>query len=148
MDEEREEAGSVTIASKTIEHPDEILTAAWLEGTLDQESRDAFEAHLAECGSCRDGVVLLRSLDPAPHEKAPPELVSKALESARSAETRESWRGQAVASLAAGFVMAAALWLWFSTTTPPSGREIVAYRGSGAARFAPISPAAGARVAG
>lgn len=62
-------------------HPDEILTAAYLDGGLAPAARDSVEAHLASCDPCRAGVTLLRSGGGPATEDAdqvPSELLVKA----------------------------------------------------------------------
>jgi hypothetical protein len=129
------------------EHPDEILTAAYIDGSLAPEIRDAVESHLAECRSCRAGVVLLRSPDSSLDERVPAEIVSEAIAASRIEEPEEPWTYRLITALAAAIVIAAALGLWFSTTTPPSAREVVAYRGTESSPFGVLSPAPGSRVA-
>jgi len=61
-------------------HPDEVVTASYLDGTLAGSERDRFEAHLAGCDLCRAGVTLLRS---APEES--PAVTVEALQRAGAA---------------------------------------------------------------
>lgn len=88
------------------EHPDDILTAAYLDGTLDPPSRDRFEAHLAQCDRCRGGVTLLRSVEGDP-SAVPAEMIRRA----RSASGRSAGipRGGWLLGLAASLALIAAI---------------------------------------
>lgn len=98
------------------EHPDAVLTAAYLDGTLPRKERDDLEAHLAVCDECRAGVALLRFRDEDRIETADPEMLrrAQALASASAALARTGSRRRLVlrASLAAGLLAAAGLALW------------------------------------
>lgn len=124
------------------EHPDDILTAAYLDGTLDPRSRDRFEAHLAQCDLCRDGVTLLRSTGEDLPE-VPAELMSRA----RGAAVRGGRlpRGGWLVGLAASLLLVAAV--GFGVLRLGSGgREAPSPVRGGAPALTRLSPSAGAAV--
>lgn len=118
------------------EHPDDILTAAYLEGTLEGSARDTFESHLAACAQCRDGVTLLAGVPESP--SAPREMIEKA-----RARQGSMMRIGLPAALAAGLLIAVAAGLW------PRGPEAPApgvERGADPSSLSAVAPAAGARL--
>ncbi|MBI3450248.1 MAG: zf-HC2 domain-containing protein [Acidobacteria bacterium] len=130
------------------EHPDELVTAAYLDGTLEAGARDGVEAHLAECGECRSGVVLLRGAASSAPQAVPAEWIRSARAPRGAAGTSteppaESFTSRLVSALAAGVVIAVAMGMWFTTTTVPSTSRITGYRGASGGAFEGMRPAAG-----
>lgn len=87
-----------------LEHPDDALTASYLDGNLQGESRDRFEAHLAQCQVCRDGVVLLRST-----EVEEPEVPEQLMRRARAARNRSPGAPRWLLGMAASLLLMAAI---------------------------------------
>ena len=85
-------------------HPDDLVTAAYLDGTLAAESRDRFEAHLAECDMCRAGVTLLRSAQ-SDETSVPLAAVRRAAAVGRSRQPRS----RLLLALAASVILVGAL---------------------------------------
>ena len=87
------------------EHPDEMVTASYLEGSLAGPERDRFEAHLATCDLCRDGVTLLRS-----GEGDGPAVPAEALRRAGVSQ-RGGWspRGRLLLGVAASLLLISAV---------------------------------------
>lgn len=97
------------------DHPDPILTAAYLDGTLPPEALDALESHLAACDACRAGVVLLRLRDEGVDDVTPPEMLRRARALANGAVAPKHSGARRFAlpvSLAAGLLAAAGLAFW------------------------------------
>ena len=87
-------------------HPDDVVTAAYLDGTLADSDRDRFEAHLASCPSCRAGVAVLATAG-ASVEKAPVAWIERARGGAPPVSTRAHQPLRIAAGLlAAGVVLA------------------------------------------
>src|SRR5262249_47533790 len=68
------------------DHPGETLAAAYVDGTLDPESRAAVGSHPASCASCRAGVGLLISAVDREGSPASFEIVTPAPDSVLRAE--------------------------------------------------------------
>ncbi len=86
-------------------HPDELTTAAYLDGTLGDEAAGEFERHLARCADCRAGVTELRMTDAG--EPVPPELLAMGKAQAASRRvpsTRVVLGGAAAAVLVAALI--------------------------------------------
>jgi putative zinc finger protein len=98
------------------EHPEAIVTAAYLDGTLTPSARDALEAHLAACDECRAGVALLRLRGVGGTEDVPPEMLRRAralaTEPAASSSAGARRRYALPAGLAAGLLAVAGLAFW------------------------------------
>jgi hypothetical protein len=122
------------------EHPDDVLTASYLDGSLDPQSRDRFEAHLSQCDLCRDGVTLLRSAG-----DAAPEVPAELLRRARGAPARRGGfpRGGWLLGLAASLLVVVALAVLRFGSNAPEGPSPV--RGEAPA-FTGLSPSNGAQV--
>jgi anti-sigma factor RsiW len=118
-------------------HPDETLTAAYLDGTLPEGKRDRFEEHLAACDPCRAGVALLARPS---HQEPPLEMVERAR---RGRMVRSRSHRPALLAAAAMVAVAGALWLrgaLIPSAPPPPGA-----RGP-ESELSPVSPPAGAVV--
>lgn len=131
------------------DHPDEILTASYLEGNLEGSARDTFESHLAACADCRDGVTLLAG--GAESQPAPREMIEKArafeggTRASRPAMKNEGsmMRIGLPAALAAGLLIAlAAAWWPRGPEAPAPGVE----RSAEPSSLRAIAPAAGAQL--
>ncbi|MGH9867120.1 MAG: zf-HC2 domain-containing protein [Candidatus Polarisedimenticolia bacterium] len=76
-------------------HPDDVITAAYLEGTLSPAERSRVEAHLADCSPCRAGVILLAgSMEenpPVPREMRERALAVPAREPATASASGRWW---------------------------------------------------------
>ena len=104
--------------------------AGYALGSLSDDQRSAFEAHLADCDSCRkelDDLVpvadLLASADPGPVEPPPPELAARTLlaveraatpraarrPSGRAFRPQRRWLSPALAALCLGAIASVAL---------------------------------------
>jgi anti-sigma factor RsiW len=129
-------------------HPDEILTAAYLDGVLAAPLRDEIEAHLASCDRCRSGIALLKASAREPSSPPPDEILDRARALAARPEDEEPWTSKAVSALAAAVVVGAGLALWFTGTTFPSGRPLSAYRAAAPAAIRALSPGPNARPSG
>jgi putative zinc finger protein len=110
------------------DHPDAIATAAYLDGTLPDVTRDDFEAHLAACDECRAGVAILRLGSEDDAEAVPPEILRRARSlSNASVPSRPRRRAALPAGIAAGLLAATglALWMagWVGHRVPPTGRS-------------------------
>jgi len=123
-------------------HPDEIETAAYLDGTLRAEARDRVEAHLAVCGDCRAGVSLLVSDDPGVAEPPPREMLARAIAGTTRPERSFAWLPGSAAAAAAILILAA-IGLWIRSS-PPSARAPVV-RGEPGVLMA-LAPVSGAVV--
>lgn len=88
------------------EHPDEWVTASYLEGNLAGPERERFEAHLASCDLCRDGVTLLRSAEDD-GAAVPPEALRRAR--AVSAPSGGSSRNRLLLGVAASLLIISAV---------------------------------------
>jgi len=118
------------------------LVAAYALGALDDDERQAFDAHLEGCERCRDEAVALAeaasALAYAPEGPAPPEaLRGRLLEAARAERgakvipfprfRRPAW----IASVAAAACLAIGLGLWatIGTSNSPGRAQTVALKG-------------------
>jgi len=139
-------------------HPDEMVTASYLDGSLTARARDEVEAHLAECDTCRAGVTLLGSL---PSEESVPHGMmarARALGDAGDAVVPGArFRSPAMAwatAAAALIVLAAASMTWMTwmpraLVGAESGAAAPVYRGTpdaAGSAFGAVSPARGAVV--
>jgi len=123
-------------------HPDELTTAAYLDGALAEAERERFEAHLAACDPCRAGIVALRVGDDEPGA-APPEWVARAREVApRAAQVSSRIIGWAAA--AAAILIAGGLAL--RAPAPPASAPT--FRSDPEPSLSPLHPAANSRVEG
>ncbi len=123
-------------------HPDDILTAAYLDGTLPPEAKDRFELHLAECGGCRAGVSLLAGAEAETAIDAPREMLNRALAGAADGAGRRTWAPRAAAVAAAAILLVAGgLWVRSTLESPAARVE----RGGTSAMEA-LSPLPGAVV--
>jgi hypothetical protein len=131
--------------SETV-HPDELTTAAYLDGALGRPERESFESHLADCGACRAGLVLLRSARADAEEQPPAELLAKAREAGRSKKHLPPLaRPGSLAAVAAGLLILV-LAAWLMVGRLHLGGESP-YREEQAAQFESLSPRAGNSVA-
>ena len=123
-------------------HPDDILTAAYLDGTLDPPSRDRFEAHLAQCDRCRDGVTLLRSA-----EGEVPAVPAEMVRRARSASGRLTSirRGGWLLGMAASLALVAAITAGILRLGSGVRESASPVRGA-AAVFTGLSPSGGGAI--
>ena len=127
------------------EHPDEISTAAYLDGELAGASRERLEAHLALCARCRAGMSML-ALERAPGGTTPAaEDLARFREAALAGTpARNPWSRARVALLAAAalvlFSSGLALWL----RDPDPSRSVFLERGGPSAGLAALAPARGA----
>lgn len=123
-------------------HPDDILTAAYLDGSLAPPERDRFEAHLALCESCRDGLTLLRSVE-GQGPAVPAEMLSRARSASLSRRRipRSGWLLGMAASLALIAAITAGV-LRLGSGPREAGNPV---RG-GAADFTALSPSGGAPI--
>jgi putative zinc finger protein len=126
-------------------HPDEVLMASYLDGSLGKPQREDFESHLSVCDSCRGAVVALRAMPSLPPEAVPREFLDAAL----SQRPRGSLPG---ASILPRFAAATALllvvvlgWIWVRRH-PEGGDAGFRMRGGEASRFHGLSPEAGTVV--
>jgi hypothetical protein len=141
---ERAGGGAQPIGS----HPDETVTAAYLDGTLPEGGRDRFEAHLAACDPCRAGVALLpRPGIAGSYEEPPPEMVERARRGAAAVPGAGTVRGRSLRPglLAAAAVVAVAGGLWLRGALAPSAPPPPVERGPESA-LRPVYPPAGAVV--
>jgi len=107
-----------------VTHPEEMVTAAYLDGTLPLDAREDFEAHLAACGPCRAGVSLLARRDDE-QDRPPREMIEKARTEEAVVVLRPRTGGSGIrvpATLAAAAIVAVAIGLWLRgswTLAPP-----------------------------
>lgn len=123
-------------------HPAAMLTAAYLDETLDPQGVERFERHLARCATCRAGVVALKNL-PTEGEAVPEPWLAKARASTR--KPRSIW--VATGALAAVVVIAVLVGLLAGKGARPFETERV-YRAAGSEAIEALEPARGARVSG
>jgi hypothetical protein len=123
-------------------HPDDILTAAYLDGGLAPPDRDRFEAHLAQCEHCRDGVTLLRSVE-GEGPAVPAELVrrARAASGVRTGFGRRGW----LLGMAASVALIAAITAGV-LRLGPGGRETGSPVRGDAAVFTGLSPSGGGAI--
>lgn len=129
------------------QHPDEVVTASYLENRLAAPLRDQVETHLASCDQCRASVLLLRGAmqegDPAP-----PEFLQRALDLSSATSNAPSstlaWR-KFLLPIAATVVVAVGLGAWWLSTRDQSPPHELTRSGA-AAGFTGLAPAAGASV--
>jgi anti-sigma factor RsiW len=128
-------------------HPDEVVIASYLDGTLPGAARDGLEAHLAGCDACRRGVAQLAFADPAGTEAVPADLLARARQAPAappraSGGSRAGWALAAAAAivLVAGGAMALRT---LAPGSPPAPVE----RGAGTTSLRTIQPAAGSSIA-
>jgi len=126
-------------------HPDELLTAAYLQGTLASGEQEAFEAHLADCDSCRAGVALLRWPGAAGGEAVPAELIGRGKSLRPESAQPRRWSLPIAAGLAASLLIVAGLAVWMLRAAPP-GRPPDIYRGDAGSAFTWLEPSAGSQV--
>lgn len=123
-------------------HPDELTTAAYLDGALLEPERDGFEEHLVHCEECRAGVVVL-SVSGEDAATAPPEWVAQARSvSDRGAPRAAGLAGWALAA-AAVIVLTGALAL----LVPSVRSTLPTFRSEPGTVLEPLNPTAGSRVA-
>ena len=123
-------------------HPDDVITAAYLDGALVESERERFESHLADCDVCRAGVVLLRVGDEEP-AAAPAEWVARARDAApRTSRSYARPLGWAAAAAAAILLVGG-----LALRVPPTPAPSPAFRSEGETALAPLHPAAGSHVA-
>jgi hypothetical protein len=101
-------------------HPEELL-AGYVDGSLSDQDREAVEAHLSTCATCREEVQLARSATGAlralPHETAPQGFTEKMLEAAKengAGPTSDvKWaKGYRILGLAVAAAIVALLVVW------------------------------------
>jgi hypothetical protein len=119
-------------------HPDEMLAAAWLDGTLPPDRRDVMEAHLAGCAECRLSLTALAMESGA--AAAPPAAL---LDRARD-HTPAALRRAGLAAAAALLLILAGGW-WLAQR--PAGSPDPIYRGHADGLFKDLVPAPGATLA-
>jgi hypothetical protein len=129
------------------EHPDDVVTASYLEGSLGGEARDRVEAHLALCADCRAGLALL-ALDRQPGQEpvSSDELAAfreaaKAPPRGRKARRARRWL------LAAAAVAVAAIGVTWWLAPPGSRVPSLVERDGGAGPLHAVYPVAGSVVA-
>lgn len=126
-------------------HPDDVVTAAYLDGALTDSDRDRFEAHLAACPSCRDGVALLATAE-APVEKLPAAWIERARGGSPTVSTSARRpRRFAVGLLAAGIVLAVGGGLALRLLAP-AGQHPPIERGAVASGLRALEPHGGATL--
>ena len=114
-----------------MDHPDEQVTASYLDGMLPPAARDRFEAHLSRCGHCREGLTLLAPLVAGMNaagvrgEPVPSEFIDDALAQTAPA----SGRFRLMAAAAVVFMVAISAGSWWVRQTPGSDPAI--YREAG-----------------
>src|SRR5262245_1655800 len=91
---------------------------AWHDGSLDAETRDAVDAHLASCADCQAAVGDVARLDAdlrrafAPRRDAATAVADRVLANLAPVTPRTNWTRSAmlaVAAAAAGFLLAVAI---------------------------------------
>jgi hypothetical protein len=122
-------------------HPDEVTTAAYLDGALVERERDRFESHLAGCDVCREGVVLLRVGDDEP-AAAPAEWVARA----RAVGSRTSHSTPRIPAWAAAAAAAILLAGALALHVPAPSAASRTFRSEPEPALAPLYPATGSRV--
>lgn len=133
----------VRVRSRSSRHPDERVTAAYLDGTLDPDAMERIERHLAQCPECRAGMVALKSVSMG--ETVPPEWVALAKDLKGSRAGLPSRRVATVAAAAALVLCALALGLQIGRRSqPPADR----YRAAPSDGFEALAPAPCAIVEG
>jgi len=117
-------------------HPDDTVTASYLDGTLEGQSLERFESHLAECDLCRDGIALLRSAEGGA-QQVPPEFLRRA----RTSPPRRGWmpRGRLLLGVAASFLLIAAITAGVLRLGSPERQAPSPVRGS-SPTFTELSP--------
>ncbi len=129
------------------EHPDDVVTASYVEGNLGGEARDRVEAHLARCASCRAGIALLALDRESGENRVPPEELA-AFRSAALAPPRERRTRRAPPwLLAVAAVAVAAIGLTFWIAQPGTRDTGLVERDGGSAPLRALSPASGSVVA-
>ena len=135
--------GTGLSARPLTQHPDEVLTASYLDGGLEGAERDRFEAHLAECRTCRAGVALLRSRLAGVNLQVPKEFLARGK---KVTVRRKLLQIPSLLGMAASLLLVAGALTWVARrstshpTTPPP------FRGGQSDRFSSLSPAAGISV--
>jgi hypothetical protein len=123
-------------------HPDEVTTAAYLDGALVERERDRFESHLAGCDACREGVVSLRVGDDEAGS-APAVWVARARAvppcTIYSTARIPAWAAAAAATI----LLAGALAL----RVPAPAAASRTFRSEPEPAIAPLYPSSGSRVA-
>jgi anti-sigma factor RsiW len=61
-----------------MDHPSELVLAAYLDGTLDPEATDRSDRHVAQCVQCRTLVRNARERTGATEVPVPPDLLVRA----------------------------------------------------------------------
>jgi predicted anti-sigma-YlaC factor YlaD len=150
-------------AARLLDHPSEVVTAAYLEGTLDPETTERVERHLASCMPCRSLVRDARAVAGAPEAAVPAELLARAREMAGSgtgstARTVDAARSSARWIFAGGVATAAIIVVAIVLIARPApdrrgGLAVetgeaggTRYRASDQGALAPLAPAPGARI--
>jgi len=123
-------------------HPDELTTAAYLDGALLEPERDRFEAHLVGCDACRDGIVVLR-LGDDDAATAPPEWVARA----RFVPDRGSRRAGRLPGWALAAAAATVLAGGLALLAPPLRSALPIFRSGKGSVLAPLEPTPGSRIA-
>lgn len=124
-------------------HPDEVVTASYLDGTLGGEALHRVEAHFARCEECRAGLALLAlergaGAEPvAPSDAIAFRNAALAPPPARTTRSAPAW----ILGAAAVVVAAIGLSLWFAQRAPANGPRIE--RDGDAAAIRALSPGAG-----
>ena len=126
-----------------MEHPDETLTASYLDGDLTGEARDRFESHLSRCGSCRAGVALLRTLPAGPGRKVAEALMDKAR---KIPPGRKRFGLPSMLGTAASLLLVAVAAYWALGPSGPLRPVPTPLRGEHSSGFTDLSPAPGASV--
>jgi len=124
------------------DHPDEVVTACYLEGALPEETRERVEAHLAVCATCRAGVTML-ALDRRPD--APPISETERAAFRRAARGRSGTKRNLL--LAAAAVLLTAIGIEVYLSSPGRRGAPPVERGVEVEAFRPLSPLAGEVVA-
>jgi hypothetical protein len=144
------------------EHPDEVATAAYLDGSLGLAERDALEAHLAACDPCRGGVGILREAARAGRQEPPSEYLDLARRrTARGRPSAEPGRrppappervpppaAWALGAAAASAILVAGIALWFPRAgAPPAPGGSPIYRAGPDGASLALAPEPGSEVA-
>jgi len=120
-------------------HPDEMVAAAWLDGTLGPSLRAEVEGHLAACAECRLTLAALK-LDTGDDAGLDETLLRRARRQTLPALT---WMRAAAAAVVVLTLGAGAWWLLAPPATSP---DPAVFRGHTDGRFHDLAPEPGASI--